>query len=273
MPVGVNYALQGLLPALSSTENLAGPCILPCGGPVGVGGAFAQGQTLGFVSGTTLQSQVFTTTITTNGASGGIGYWIYYGDIPYSGLANLATGGLTANTVTTFPTAAQMTTALAATVPEWSGNVTVTGSTGGPYTVTFNNLMANKLIGGLLQFVFASATGGPPTAAVTTAQSGWAGSAQVNLYSQASNNRVNGFLINSQSVDPGGMPGALDLAGEVGQIGAGVSMWKSGYFYNDLTNFPEKSVIGLDANAMTLGNVSFFQGTSLSSPACIVKIA
>lgn len=272
MPVGTYYGLQGLLPAISSFENLAGPAILPCGGLVGFGGPFAQGQALGFVSGSTLQSQIFTVTLT-GGATGGIGYWIYYGDIVYSGLAQISSGGLTANLVSAFPTSAQMSASLAATIPEWAGNFALTGSTGGPYTITFNNLMANKLIGGLLQFVFFSATGGLPVATVTTAQSGWAGSAQVNIYSQASNNRVNGFLINSTSVDPGGMPGALDLAGEVGQIGAGVSMWKSGYFYNDLTNFPEKSVVGLDANAMTLGNLSFFQGTTLTSPACIIKIA
>lgn len=269
MPLGTLYQLQGLMPAQSPQSAVALPMILPCGGPVGVGGAFLQGQAMG-LTGVPAQAHIFTATITTGGATGGNGYWVYYGDTVYSGAG--VVGGITANATSAFPTAAQMQTALTNAVPPWLGNLTVTGSTGGPYTITFNQLCATKLIGGLLTFQFAGSTGGTPTLAVTTAQQGSAGSTQVNIYSQATNNRVDGFLQYGQSVDPVGCPGQLDLAGDIGQASGGTAFWVDGYYFADTTNYPEKSVVGLDANAFTLGKLTFIAGTSLSSPGCMIHI-
>lgn len=269
MPIGTLFNLQGLMPARVPQQSVTEPMVLPCGGPTGVGGAFAQGQALG-MTGVAAQAQIFTGTVTTNGATGGVGYWVYYGDLVYSGQS--VVGGITANTNTTYPTAAQMQNALYAAVPQWSGNLAITGPTGGPYAVTFNNLCAQKQIGGLLQFFFSSATGGAPTLAVTVQQKGSAGSSQVDIYSQASNNRVDAFLMNQTMIDPVGAPGNVDLAGDTGQASGGVPCYVAGYFFADTTNFPEKSVVGLDTNAMTLGKLVFVSGTTLSAPGVIVNL-
>lgn len=271
MPIGINYALQGLMPAKSPELAVGSYMILPCGGPVGVGGAFAQGQTLGFIAGTAVQTQIDTVTLTLNGASGATFYPVYYGDQIYSGLT--AVGGVTANSVTAFPTAAQLQAAIFAAVPIWNGNLAVTGSTGGPYTITWTNLGANKRIGGLLQFNVQAATGGPPTAAVTVSQYGWAGSAQADVYSQASNNRVDGFLQNYTLLDPLGGHN-YDLAGDVGQAMGGEACFVQGMFYYDPVNLPEKSVVGLDANALTLGKLTIMQGASgIGAPGLILQLA
>lgn len=269
MPTGTLFGLQGLLPAKRQDLAVPSPVILPAGGPVGVGGSFAQGQAVGY-TGIAAQAHIFTVTVTTNGSVGAVVYPVYYGDQIYSGLT--IPGGLTANAATTYPTAVQLQNALVATVPVWNNNLTVTGSTGGPYTITFTNLCATKLIGGLLQFnVQTAGAGGTPTFAVTTAQSGSAGSAQVNLYSQATNNRVDGFLQYQTLLDPVGGHN-YDLAGDIGQASGGEPAWIKGIFFADTTNLPEKSVVGLDANAMTLGKLIFSVGTTLSAPYCQVEL-
>lgn len=270
MPIGVNFALQGLMPAIEDRLALGGPMILPAGGPTGVGGAFAQGQALGLIAGTAVQSQIQTVTITTNGASGATFYPVFYGDQVYSGLT--VVGGVTANSSATFPTAAQLQAALFNAIPVWNNNLAVTGSVGGPYTITWNNLAANKRIGGLLQFLVSSSTGGPPTAAVTISQFGWAGSLQADVYSQASNNRVDGFLQNFTLLDPVGGHN-YDLAGDVGQAMGGEPCWRKGLFYYDPVNLPEKSVVGIDANALTLGKLIIYQGASgIGAPGLIVEL-
>jgi hypothetical protein len=128
MPVGTWYDLTGAMPDIDTPHSAVGsPMVLPAGGPIGVGGGYSAYQALTY-SGNPAQAQVFTVTLTDNSATGGIGYFVYDGDQVYSGL--LGGVGLTANLVTAFPTAAQLQAALVATVPQWAGNLTVTGSTG-----------------------------------------------------------------------------------------------------------------------------------------------
>jgi len=265
MPIPIPYTRQGLVPARSPQLATQAPYALPCGGPVGVGGAYAQGQAIGLIGGA-VANHVFTLTITLGGATGYKGYFAYYGDKVYSGLGQ--TGGLTANAVTTLPTAAQLQAALIIAVPLWSGNVTVTGTS--PYTITFGNLMASRKVGGLLQFLVSSSTGGTPTGAITVATNGSIGAGQADIYAQATNNRVDGFLINSCTLDPvGAVPTEY---GDAGQPTSGNSCWINGQFYADTTNYPEKSVVGLDANAMTLGKLSFVNGTALTDTGVIVQL-
>lgn len=260
------YTMQGLMPANNQRLAAKAAFVLPVGGPVGVGGPFAQGQALGLIGGA-VANQVDTLTITTNSSTGGTGYWTFYANDVYSGLT--APGGITANAVTGWPTAAQMTAALVAAVPSWSGNVNVTGSQSANYSITWSNLMAGKKIGGLLLFTFNAHTAGTlPTGAITVATTGNAGSAQADIYSQASNNRVDGFLQWLTVLDPVGCEPTE--YGDAQQAAAGQPVFTSGIFNVDATTFPGAVVVGLDTNALTLGKLNFVQGTSLTDVAAQV---
>ena len=279
MPTPYQILQQGLMPAKSDYLAAAQSIALPFGGPVGVGGPYAMGQCVGIVGGAQA-SAVVTATVTTNSSVGMKGYFTYAsGEKTYYGLT--ATGGITANLSSVYPTAAQMQAALVATVPQWSGNVTVTGSTGGPYTITFNNLMANKRWGGLLTFTVSTAgAGGTPTVAITISTAGSCGAGQFDLYSNGGTpNRVDGFLMYSLYLDPTGSISGGEFPAP-GQPGNGYPAWTSGFFFADQTNFPEKSVLTgsglglLDANAFTVSasKLAYYYGTSLNDPGVMIGL-
>jgi hypothetical protein len=265
MPGFTDYALQGLMPAIAPWLAKTAPVSLPVGGQVGSGAEFPLGQALGVIGGVA-QSEVRTITITANGATGLTGYFTYH--VPDGNLIGLtATGGITGNSVTAFPTAAQVQAALVAAVIPWNGNVTVTGSTGGPYTLTFNSYLTKRRIGGLLTFTVQAATGGPPTVAITTATQGSSGASQADVYSQASNNSVDAFL--QYAARPGPLGSELTEYGSTNLPFNGYTAWVKGIFNVGATGSTVNptggaGVIGLDANAMTLKKLVFDNGQALT---------
>ncbi len=271
MPVATNYSLQGLMPAKEPQLAATAPVALACGGPVGVGGAYAQGQALGLIGGAAA-NHVFTLTITANGATGFTGYFTYYGDRVYVG--NAVSGGTTANSSAALPTAAQIQAALVAAVPGWSGNVTVTGTAGTAYTITFNNLMAAKSVGGLLLFTVVASTGGTPTGAVTVGTQGSAGGAQYAPYASGGTpNRVDAALMNYLLIDPVGCPVTSSITADPVQAGMGFAAYTRGYFYVDATGYP--GIVGLDANALTITPYKVVLadvGTSLTDTGAMVSL-
>jgi hypothetical protein len=280
MPTYTNYTLQGLMPAknpeLATKSNLA----LPVGGPTGVGGAYAQGACVGLIGGA-VANHVFTLTLTKASATGLKGYFTYYGDRVYSGL--VATGGITANSVTGFPSAAQVQAALVAAVPAWDGNVTVTGSDSANYTITFNNLMASKRVGGLLTFTVTANTGGSASTvgAITVATPGSAGSAQAELFATGGTpGRVDGFVVNSYLVDAvGGIVGGSGGA-PTNQAAQGIPCWTKGIFFADNTNMPEKSVLVgsgagyLDSTVISAApyKIVYHSGLALTDPGVMIEL-
>jgi hypothetical protein len=275
MPGFIDYPLQGVMPANRTDLSSRAAFSLPVGGPVGVGGSYAQGQALGLIGGPAV-SETRTATITTNGATGGIGYWIYYADLVYSGLSVAGSGGLTANAVNVFPTGAQMQAALAAAVPLWAGNVTIAGAAGGPYTLNFVNLLANRRIGGLLQFNWLSSQGGTPSQMLTvTTQQGSKGTFQADIYAQATNNAVDGLLV--YPANPGPLGSESTEFGSTGQAKDGFTCWVTGIFQVGVigtTTNPTGPAgwVGLDANAMTLKKLVFAGGTTLNDVGVQVQI-
>lgn len=277
MPTSTQFTLQGLMPARDPDLAAVAPFALAAGGPVGVCGAYPQGMAFGLIGGA-VANHVLTLTLTKNSATGLKGYFTYYGDKVYSGLA--VTGGITANAATAFPSAAQMQAALTATVPGWSGNVTGAGNDTANYTFTFGTLLASKHIGGLLTFtVTAYTAGGGPTGAITVTTKGCAGAAQAEPYATGGTpNRVDGFLINTTTLDPTGAIVAGD-GRTTYQAAGGVSMYTAGTFWADNTNYPEKSVLVgastagyIDANALTLGKLTLVQGVSLSDSYSMIRL-
>jgi len=278
MPTYTQYTLQGLMPAKDPDLAATAPFALAAGGPVDVGGAYPQGMAFGLIGGA-VANHVFTLTLTKASATGLKGYFTYYGDKVYSGLS--ATGGVTANSVTGFPTAAQIQAALVAAVPAWNGNVTVTGSDSANYTITFNTLCASKHIGGLLLFTVTANTGGSASTvgAITVATKGCAGANQAEPYATGGTpNRVDGFLINTTTLDP---VGAVVTEGgrTTQQATNGVSVYTQGTFWADPTNYPEKSVLVgtstagyIDANALTLGKLVTVGGVALTDSYTMVRL-
>lgn len=280
MPTPTQLTLQGLMPAKAEHLAVASPFALPCGGPTGVGGAYAAGMSVGIIGGAKA-NHVFTLTLTKASATGLKGYFTYYsGDAVYSGLA--VTGGITANLVSAFPTAAQIQAALVAAVPQWNGSVTVTGSDSANYTITFNNLMSNKRVGGLLLFTVTANTGGSASTVgtITVGTNGCAGAGQAELYATGGTpNRVDGFLQYSLVLDPVGANKTPGMIG-TGQSGNGYPCWSKGIFYADTTNYPEKSVqVGtgaglLDSNAFTVTpyKLVYHNGLSLTDAGAMIEL-
>lgn len=273
MPTPIQFQNQGLMPAKVGHLAVRVPVALP------FGVAYSQGACLGLIGGSPT-SAVLTLSMTLNGATGFKGYFTYIsGDKTYNGLA-LGTAGLTANLSTAYPSAAQIQAALIATVPQWSGNVTVTGNAGGPYTITFNNLLANRRYGGTLTFTVTSSTGGVPTGSVATTTPGSIGAGQYDLYATGGTpNRVDAFLMYALALDPVGANTGPEFPSS-SQATSGYPAWSKGIFFADQTNFPEKSVQTgtgaglLDANAFTITpyKLTFEAGTSLSDAGCMVEL-
>lgn len=277
MPTYTQYTLQGLMPAKNPELATRSALALPVGGPTGVGGPYAQGMCVGLIGGA-VANHVFTLTLTKNSATGLKGYFTFLGDKVYSGL--VATGGITANAASAFPSAAQVQAALVAAVPGWDGNVTVTGNDTANYTITFNTLMASKRVGGLLTFTVTAYTAGSgPTGAITVATAGSAGSAQAELFATGGTpGRVDGFVINSFAVDPVGA--VVSERTDTAQAANGYACWTKGVFYADNTNYPEKSVLVgsaagyLDSTVMsaTPYKLVFHSGLALTDPGVMIEL-
>ncbi len=250
---------------------MASPVALP------FGAQFGQGACLGLIGGAAADP-VLTLTMTLNSATGFKGYFTYFsGDRTYSGLA---VNALTANAATTFPTAAQLKAALAATVPPWAGNFDLTGTGSGPFSIPFINLLAKRRYGGTLTFTVTSSTGGTPTGAVTIATAGSAGAGQYDLYANGGTpNRVDAFLMDSLALSPVGGISGLGFS-NTGQPANGYRAWTKGIFYADSTNLPEKSVLVgsgpglLDANALTITpyKLVMHSGTSLTDAGAMIEL-
>lgn len=279
MPTYTRYKLEGLTPAKNSELATRSPLALPVGGPTGVGGEYAQGMAVGLIGGA-VANHVFTLTLTKASATGLKGYFTYLGDKVYSGLA--VTGGITANSVTGFPSAAQVQAALVAAVPCWDGNVTVTGNDTANYTITYNTLMASKRVGGLLTFTVTGNTGGSASTVgtITVGTNGSAGASQAELYAtDGTPARVDGFIIYSTALDPVGAP-VTERGLSTYQASSGVPCWTKGIFFADNTNFPEKSVLVgsaagyLDADVMSASpyKLVYHAGLALTDTGCMIEL-
>lgn len=151
---GRRLALNPLRPAFDPQRAISRPVRLPVGGVLDQGGPFARGTVLGCVGGAPT-SEVWTISI--------------------SGATGTVTFTFTAYKI--YPVAFAHDAALAVVQSALEqifgpGNVTVTGTPGTTYTVTFGNTLAQVLMGGRVTVV---ATSGTPTIARTTPGSAGAG--------------------------------------------------------------------------------------------------
>ena len=196
MSTPTRFGIQGLQPAFDPGSAVERVASLPWGGPTGVGGAFAQGSLLG-CTGVAAQNEVATLAFT-GGATGGTFTVSYTGDKVYQS-ATLAYN----------VSLAALRAALVAMVPEWSGNLTVTGTpsasgAGGTYTCTFNTDFASQRIGGLFSLAAALTGGTSPAGTWTRTTRGSCGVAQMDLYVASTNEFADAFLKYDVTLSPGG---------------------------------------------------------------------
>jgi len=226
--------------------------VLPVGGVHLVGGVILKGTLLGWVSGA---ARNHVNTITIDGAAQPTGAKTtitWYGDRVYQ--------GITANLVTTIPTAAEMQTALEAI--HGVGNVTVARTGTGPwaYAVTYTGILANRLIGGLYTVSSTYTAGTTPTTTIAYTTPGRAGAgAQLDVYASGnSNGSENPRAVNCYNTLTNSVGGnaLVDQRGGIQQPYNSPVAIDGYYKCSQLT--------GLDATAITNGLGKIVSGTAVT---------
>jgi len=242
MPTPTRFGIQGLMPAFKPELAVKRAFSLPFGGPTGSGGAWAQGTALGCVQ-VAAQSEVATLTIG-GSPTGGTFKVTFTGDKPYITAAVAFNVSL-----------ANFQAALIAAVPEFAGNITVTGTAGSSYVVTFNTNLQKQRIGGNFTVDISALTGGTPTGSWARTTRGSCGLAQMDAYDSSANNHLDGFLEYDTTLTPGG---ALVPTGVAGALGAAGQPFQPAVYVEGI--FDPNDLVGVDANAYTLGKLTKFEG-------------
>ncbi len=238
-----SFGLQGLMPSENSPPYAdVNPCMLPWGGPTGVGGNYVQGLALSIVAGT-VQSEVITVTIA--GSTGTL-VFTFTADKVYQ--ATWLVGASLA--------AAQ--TALEGIFG--AGNVTVTGTPGTTYTITFAGTSANRRIGGLA--AVSATTAGTPTIARTTRGSSGAG--QYDVYEGSTFTVIKAFNEYTFASNPQGQP-VTDIPA-TGQPSAMPAYTRGRFFAADL--------VGVLSGAVgpTNGNLILTRGTAITDVGAVLTL-
>jgi hypothetical protein len=178
-----SYPMQGGQPSRNRDLARRGGVALPYGGPTDAGGDYAAMTPLSLVGGTA-QPEIWTLTL------GGSGTVV----LQFGAQKIYAATALTTGTAT----AAQVLAALQTIFPAWmlpAGSVT--GSAGGPFTITFG---VNARIGGLINFVVT----GTATGAVVRTQRGSCGAGQYDVTDGTTYTICSALLVDNISTGPSG---------------------------------------------------------------------
>jgi hypothetical protein len=224
MAVVATYSMQPGIPAFWSPDLQQRPVSLPYGGPTDAGGPYVQMSALTLVA-STAQPEIWIIT-----GSGSGTFTMQFTD-GYG--TNVATTAITVSS----GTAAQVLASLLTIFPAWmlpAGSVT--GSAGGPWTVTFGG---NYGVGGRLQFVTTTGSG---SASLNRSQRGSVGAGQYDVYNGSTFTTVNALLTSGLNV---GMSGGLATTpyGPINDETWPAAAFIGGYFnYADIPNITTAAV-------------------------------
>lgn len=222
---------------------------LPVGGPVGVGGKFAKGKALGRISGAA-RNEVWTLD-TSGGPASGTWDFNFTADKVYS-----ATGLALAISNAALKTALETVFG--------SGNIlTVTGTPGTQWVVTFGGLLANCKIGGAVTTPDSFDTGSIAVTRTTPGRAG--GSGQWDLYDNADSDGTEvfrGVLKHDFWSDPGG--GRADEQGPSYQPYSPPIYLRGAFRYADLSGF--------DVSALSDPGVRLIFGTAITDDGAEIGI-
>lgn len=236
------YSLNPCRPAYHPeiAERSLRPVALPVGGQIDAGTAFAKGTVLGCVGGSATD-EVWTITI--GSATGTV---TFYFTTP---------AGIVSTTFAYNATTAVVQTALETIFGD--GNVTVTGTAGTEYVVTFGGDLADRLMGGKVAM---TATTADPTLVRTTP--GSCGAGQYDAYDNSSPGVARCVLKYEYGTDPTG--GRVTDAGSTGQMSE-AQAYTAGYFrVADLT--------GLDSSAMSDPGFRLVEGSAITETGAVIGI-
>lgn len=248
------YTLSQLEPAFSPHLATSRNVRLPYGGPYGVGGKFAKGLVLGCVGGSAA-AEVRTLTIT--GSPTGSKITLTY-------TADKVYQETTANAASAHASVAQLQTVCDAI---WGkGNVTVAGTPGTSFTLTFAGQLDKARIGGLLAVSAEFTAGTSPAIAHARTTPGSCGAGQFDKYLDAGTNNqpttARAILVTDYLSDPGG---GLVTDGLKTQQGFSPLAYFAGYFgVGDLT--------GLDANGVADTGWRIVEGTAITEDGAVVGL-
>ncbi len=252
MGLVATYPMQGMQPSRLREDASRSGVALPWGGPTDVGSEYTQGLSLTLDGGAS-QPEIWTITPSSTGTAvlmytaGGL----VYSSLPF----NVAT-----------VTAAQFRAAIVPAIwPAWMIPVgSVTGGTGGPFTVTFAAPAANQFyrVGGKITFVYT----GSAAVAFSRAQRGSVGTAQYDVTDDSSFLTCNAFLVDTVGLGPTG-----DLAttpyGPVSDSTFSPWAWTEGWFYAaDSPNLTNTTMAASGTKA------TFFLGSTVSQPGAQVRL-
>ena len=230
-----SWPQQGYQPSRFPKLARRGAVALPWGGPTNVGGSYPLAGALTLVGGA-VQPEIWTLTL---GGAGTVQLQFFSDTTSVAAPVNVAT-----------VTAAQMLAALLGNPaipyqsygiwPSWvlpSGSVT--GSTGGPFTITFggstgyNGAGNYSRIGGLVNFV----TTGSATASLVRTQRGSCGAGQYDYADGVTNLTCNAFLVDTIPSGPTGTISTVPFGANTDQTDT-LWAWVEGFFaanYQSLT--------------------------------------
>jgi hypothetical protein len=254
MGLVATFPMQGLQPSRYRDRAIRGGVALPWGGPTGAGSDYLQGSALTLVGGTA-QPEIWTLTLS------GSGTFVlqFVAEAPKQ-TAPLSVTGLT-NT--------QLLAALQTIWPTWvlpSGSVT--GSAGGPFTITFGGTSGYgggggfSRIGGGVNFI----TTGSASAALVRTQRGSVGAGQYDLADGVTNLTFDAALVDQWS---SGVTGDLTTIpyGPVNDTTATPWAWIEGFFLaSDVPNLTNGIV------AASFAKVTFYLGNSVAQPGAEIRL-
>ncbi len=248
MGLVASFPMQGMQPSRNREFAMRGGVALPWGGPTDVGGEYPTGAALTLVGGTA-QPEILTLTVSGTGT-----YRLQF-----------VNGGPIAQSLPLAQnaTAAQVCTALQAIWPLWvlpTGSVT--GSAGGPYTVTS---AVNFRIGGAFQSITSSGTA---AVAVTRAQRGSVGAGQYELANGTTFTTVAAFLVDAWATGPTGtLTGQSVPYGAPDDTTSNATAWVEGFFFAaDSPNLTTAMVNAAGSKA------SFYLGSDVANAGAEVRL-
>lgn len=245
MGLVLTYAMQGVQPSRMRDMAKRGAVALPWGGPTDVGGEFVQGSALTLVGGTA-QAEILTLTVSGTG-----NYVLQFG----SGERVYQASALAQNA-----TAAQVCTALQTIWPLWvlpTGSVT--GSAGGPYTVTFT---PTARIGGKFSSVTSSGTA---AVVVTRAQRGSCGAGQYDVADGVTFLACDAILIDQLPLGPTGDLSTIPY-GPVSDTTFSPWAWIEGFF--KASDVPNLTTAIVNASS----NCSFYLGAAVATAGAEIRL-
>jgi hypothetical protein len=272
MGLVASWPQQGYQPSRFPKLARRGAVALPWGGPTGVGGSYGLASALTLVGGAA-QPEIWTLTL---GGSGNVTMIYQASDIFTSATFN--TGTVTAaSLLAALQTNPNNPMQVAGIWPSWvlpAGSIT--GSTGGPFTITFggssgyNGAGTYSRIGGNVLFT----TTGTATATLVRSQRGSVGAGQYEYADGVTYTTCSAFLVDTIPSGPTGTIATIPYGANTDQTDT-LWAWVEGMFFANQQVSGVTTVISpnlTDAIVAASPRLSYYLGTTIETPGAELRL-